>query len=167
MTILSIAFLMYSSTTISANRQREASREGAIASDAAREMIENLRSVPFSDLYALYDHNVLDDPGGRGTAPGPRFAVARLKPVPGMPDDTIGEVQLPEMEVSPGVWELREDLVRSDLGMPRDLNGDSIIDARDHALDYVHMPVRIVLVWQGRFGPRTQSLDTLLVDYRR
>ena len=167
LTILTIAFLMYSSTAISANRQRDASRENSIASDATREMLETLRSVPLAEVYGRYNHEGSDDPGVPGSAPGHRWVVASLNPIPGMPDGTIGEVQFPEMEVAEGVWELREDLVRPELGMPRDLNGDSIIDSRDHSDDYVMLPVRVVLAWQGRFGPRVQGMNTQLVDYRR
>lgn len=167
MTLLSVAFLLYTSTAISVNREREAARENAIASDAAREVLETLRSEPLAGLYALYNRDPADDPGGPGTAPGNRFTVDGLKALPGMPDGTVGEIQLPEMEVAPGVWQLREDLLRTDLGTPRDLNADSIIDGNDHALDYTLLPVRVRLDWQGRFGPRSIEMDTLVVDYRR
>lgn len=167
LTILSIAFLMYASTSISVNRQREATRESSIAAFAARDVIENLRAEPIGNVYALYNSDPADDPGGPGTAVGSRFPVPELKPVPGMPDGMIGEVQLPTMEVAPGVWEVREDLVRPDLGMPRDLNGDSIIDSVDHADDYVQLPVRVRLDWKGRYGLRSLKMDTLLVHYRR
>jgi hypothetical protein len=84
-----------------------------------------------------------------------------------MPDGMIGEVQLPTMEVEPGVWQVREDLVRPDLGMPRDLNGDSIIDSLDHSEDYLQLPVRVRLDWKGRHGLRSLKMDTFLVHYRR
>lgn len=167
MTILSVAFLMYASTSISVNRQREASRESSIAAFAAREVIENLRAERIEDVYAIYNPDPADDPGAPGSAVGHRFPVPELNPVPGMPDGMIGEVQLPVMEVAPGVWELREDLVRPDLGMPRDLNGDSIIDSVDHADDYVQLPVRVRLDWRGRYGLRSLKMDTFLVHYRR
>lgn len=165
--LLSIAFLMYSSTTVSVNRQREASREMAIASDAAREVMERIRSLPLEEVYPSYNRDPSDDPGGPGTAPGHRFPVEELEPIPGMPDGTIGEVQFPEMEVAAGTWELREDLLRPDMGMPRDLNGDSILDLEDHADDYVHLPVRVRLDWRGRHGPRSLKLDTMIVPYRK
>jgi len=167
MTILSIAFLMYASTSISVNRQREATRESSIAAFAARDVIENLRAEPIENVFAIYNADPADDPGGPGTAVGNRFPVPELKPVPGLPDGMIGEVQLPTMEVAPGVWEVREDLVRPDLGMPRDLNGDSIIDSVDHAGDYVQLPVRVRLDWKSRYGLRSLKMDTLLVHYRR
>lgn len=167
MTILSIAFLMYSSTSISVNRQRAASRESSIAAHAARETLETLRGETLSNIYALYNSDPSDDPLGPGTAPGHRFAVSGLNPIPGMPDGMIGEVQLPEMEIAEGVWQLREDLVRPDLSMPRDLNGDSIIDGNDHSTDYVQLPVRVRIDWKGRYGPRSLKMDTFIVEYRK
>ena len=167
MTILSVAFLMYASTSISVSRQREATRESSIAAAAAREVIENLRAEPLETVFASYNRDPADDPGLPGSAPGHRFPVEGLRPVPGMPDGMIGEVQLPAMEVAAGVWELREDLFRPDLGMPRDLNGDSIIDSVDHKDDYTQLPVRVRLDWKGRYGLRSLKMDTFLVHYRR
>ncbi|MFN0007913.1 MAG: prepilin-type N-terminal cleavage/methylation domain-containing protein [Planctomycetota bacterium] len=166
-TILGVAFLMYAGTSISVNRQREATRESSVAAFAARDVLENIRAEPIADVFAIYNPDPADDPDGPGTAVGHRFPVPELRPVPGMPDGMIGEVQLPTMEVAPGVWELREDLVRPDLGMPRDLNGDSIIDSVDHSNDYLQLPVRVRLDWKGRYGLRSLRMDTFLVHYRR
>jgi hypothetical protein len=51
--------------------------------------------------------------------------------------------------------------------MPRDLNGDNIIDGEDHADDYLVLPVRIRIQWIGRMGPRTYALETIVADFRR
>ena len=86
-----------------------------------------------------------DDPDGLGSAPGHRFAVEGLDPLPTALDGLIGEVHLPGVEVEPRKWQLREDQVLPALGLPRDLNGDSILDEGDHALDYVPLPVRVTI----------------------
>jgi hypothetical protein len=48
------------------------------------------------------------------------------------------------------------------LGMPRDLNGDGAVDTADHSLDYVILPVRVRVTWQGVGGARTVETSTVL-----
>lgn len=55
---------------------------------------------------------------------------------------------------------LREDYIDARLGMPRDLNGDSLIDDLDHADDYIVLPVHVQIRWRGDFGPRVYDLYT-------
>ena len=55
---------------------------------------------------------------------------------------------------------LREDYVDERMGMPRDLNGDSLIDELDHADDYTVLPVHVEIEWRGTFGPRRLDLYT-------
>ena len=45
---------------------------------------------------------------------------------------------------------LREDVFMPELGLPMDLNGDGVIDAQNHALDYKVLPVTIQLRWARR-----------------
>jgi len=59
---------------------------------------------------------------------------------------------------------LREDVVLPKLGMPRDLNGDSMIDNVDHARDYFILPVHIRIEWIGSNGPRSFDLFTMLTN---
>ena len=63
-------------------------------------------------------------------------------------------------------WELREDYQDADWGMPRDLTGDSIIDAENHAHSYILLPVRVLIEWQGRVGPRRYEVLTMLADFK-
>jgi prepilin-type N-terminal cleavage/methylation domain-containing protein len=59
-------------------------------------------------------------------------------------------------------YTLREDFQDARMGLPRDLNGDSLIDDCDHSLDYLILPVHVEIVWRGRFGPRRYDLYTQL-----
>ncbi len=59
---------------------------------------------------------------------------------------------------------LREDYVNNKLGMPRDLNGDNVVDTLDHGADYVLLPVCIRLEWQGSSGPTTFEIYTMFGD---
>lgn len=63
-------------------------------------------------------------------------------------------------------WMLREDYVDANLGMPRDLNGDSIIDNKDHSEDYILLPVQIRVEWQGTSGRRWLDVYSMLTDLR-
>lgn len=167
MSVLSVAFLVYVQTDLLLRRERSAQREVAIAASAAQRMIETMRSEPFETLYARYDSNPFDDPGAPGTAPGPSFAVAGLEPLSGALRGMAGFVHLPERQTAPRVWKMLENDVRPDLGLPRDLDGDSIVDGEDHTDDYVLLPVRVTVDWQSRLGRRHFEITTTLCEVRR
>ena len=61
-----------------------------------------------------------------------------------------------------GSIQLREDVVLPALGMPSDLDGNTIIDALDHSANYRVLPVRVRVRWQGMNGTRTMTADTVL-----
>ena len=61
---------------------------------------------------------------------------------------------------------MREDLADAELGTPRDLNGDCLVDASDHAADYTLLPVVVRLRWQSHHGPREFRLYTALSELR-
>ena len=91
-----------------------------------------------------------------------------LDPLPDDADGRVGELIFPEVNTAaalPAIWELREDAVIPELGLPRDLNGDSIVDAADHAADYAVLPVIVRLEWMGDFGPRIFEMHTMLVEF--
>ena len=58
--------------------------------------------------------------------------------------------------------ELREDVVMPELGLPRDLNGDGVIDSNNHANDYRVLPLCIDVEWQDQQGIRSVSYYTTL-----
>jgi len=164
--ILTVAFGMFSTTMMANNRTRVINRDTAISAEAARAVFETMHNVEFGEVFARYNSDPADDPDGPGTAPGSGFSVPGLDPLPGDADGFVGHVVLPESEALP-VWQLREDFADANLGLPRDLNGDSIVDDQDHALDYLILPVRIEIEWQGRFGPRRMTASTMLTDIRK
>lgn len=163
--VLAVAMLHFGSSVGSTARLRAILRENAVAREAARATIETLRGTPFADVYATYNGRPDDDPGGAGTAPGPRFLVAGLDPLETAADGLHGEIQFPEFDAGAGAVELREDAVDDDLGMPRDLNGDSTIDGDDRANDYFILPVRVRIEWEGTSGPRVLDTCTLLCEF--
>lgn len=167
MMVMTTALLVFSSTVTGIARQRATLRERVLALDAARNRLETLRSEDFHAVYALYNADGLDDPLGAGTAPGARFDVPGLTPVDAALDGLAGEVEFPAArdENENGVLRLREDLEDGDLGMPRDLSGDGVIDADDHGGDYFVLPVRVRIRWKSGSGERECTLSTQLCRY--
>ena len=209
MAVVVIAAGIFSRMVIATSKLRQINRENALAADAARVVVEQMRNERFSELFALYNPDPDDDPGGIGTGPGNLFAVERLELLSDSATGFQGEVILPsylsdeaskldgtrweyeklsgtitaitgliggllkgggstEPEPEPeAVWALREDFENEDLGMPRDLNGDSVLDAEDHSEDYILLPVLIRIEWAGGNGDRSYELHTMITDMLR
>lgn len=186
MSVLLVAASIFYRMLASTTQLRDTNRENAVAADAARVCLEEMRNASFSELWALYNDDPSDDPDGPGTAPGNRFRVEDLDPLPGSPGGTVGEVILPaqltQVEVTveepmgklggggtttmivDELW-LREDVVDPELGLPRDLNGDNVVDTLDHAEDYLVLPVCVRIRWQSAFGERSMRVVTMLTDF--
>ena len=134
-------------------------RESALASRAVQSKLEEVKAVAFSEAFARYNSTAADNPA-LGTSPGNTFAVVGLSPQDGDADGFVGSVQFP----GPGNA-LQENVVDEELGMPRDLDGDTVTDAADHAGDYRVLPVRVVVQWKGKNGARSLDMVTVLTEY--
>jgi hypothetical protein len=146
---------------LAATAESSADRRGtSLASSAARDIVERMRALPAHERFASYNSDPADDPGGAGTAPGALFAVAGLTLLEGDADGFVGAVEFPTTQ---GV--LREDSSDARLGMPRDLNGDTLIDDQPHNADYVILPVRVRIEHQVRGARRVFELHTEMVDW--
>jgi len=165
--ILLVALLIFSSTVSGMAKQRTVNRETGLAVNAARNMLESLRSQDFAQVFALYNTDPADDPGGAGSAPGARFAVEGLKEAADAPDDLEGEVQFPVLVVPATGLALREDIEDRGLGMPRDLSGDNKVDDQDHGDSYYILPVRVRVRWNSPNGPRQYELCSQLCRFER
>jgi len=143
------------SVMLSSVRLDALDREEALARDAARLVVEQMKGATFSQIFATYDADTADDPGGAGSAPGSTFDVKGLDVQPGAAH--VGSIVFPTVGA-----QLREDAVVADLGMPRDLNGDGVVDAASHAADYCVLPVRVEIRWRGVDGDRTYALRTVI-----
>jgi hypothetical protein len=135
-------------------------KETAQARAAAQQMLEQLQNLPAGDVYATFNEITTDDPYGTGSAPGSVFSV-RTKPSAIQVSNMVGEVLFPDI---PALGELREDTVDPLLGMPRDLNGDGNVDAANHANDYMYLPVRVRITWQGIAGERSFEVCSVLLN---
>lgn len=162
-TITTISVYLLSSTITASIAHTEVKRERTMAVAAAMNLIERMHSEPFGDLFALYNDDPDDDPGGPGTAPGKVFDVQGLELR--NPDESMGPVG--EVIMSSSTAELREDTEMESLSMPRDLNGDLLIDEVDHSDDYIVLPVTVRITWTGRAGRRSFDMSTMLAKLEK
>ncbi len=145
LTVISVAVYMMSSTITATMMHSAARKERTVSVESAMNVLEHMRAVPFDELYRLYNDNPDDDPDGPGTAPGATFNVVGLTPREG--SNAVGFVVMPSLE-----GKLRENLNMPELSLPRDLNGDLIIDSLDHAEDYKVLPIEVRIEWTGSSG---------------
>jgi len=159
-TLGSLLLVALSNSILTSVKATSVNKESALASDGIADLVERLQGVGhFKDVFALYDANPNDDPGIPGSAPGNHFAVHGLQVPDDEPGGFVGEIVFPTIGN-----QLREDVVLPDLGMPRDLNGDGVIDSADHAGDYKVLPVMLRVHWKGVGSKRSMVIRTILAD---
>lgn len=163
-TLLVISVGGFTRVILSASRATSTQHEWTVAQEAARGVIETLHAADFADVFARYNDDASDDPAS-GASPGAGFAVASLSPMAGDADGLAGEIVFPTTHVL-GALELREDAFVPRLEMPRDLNGDGVVDDEDHAGDYRILPVLVRVEWRSPAGKARLEMATLLADYR-
>ncbi|MEM7307007.1 MAG: type II secretion system protein [Planctomycetota bacterium] len=165
-TVVGVIAMMLLTRMIGAlDKQKRINRERALAAAATANLLERMRGEDFGEVFALYNQDPADDPGGAGSAPGARFAVDGLAPAEDSPDGLTGEITFADVAGAGTARLLREDVANDLLGTPRDLNGDSMIDGDDHAADYYLLPISIRIRWQGGIGPRELVTTTQLCDF--
>ena len=157
--VLVVAVLGTMASITSAAMVGRSTRETTIAHKAAQRMLERMHGMPCSQVVGTFNTQPNDDPGGANTAPGPNFAVPGLDVRDGDPDGFAGEVLLP---LGFPDSKIEEDMVDPSFGMPRDLNGDGVVDGVDHAGDYIIMPVRVRVEWTGTSGERAVEIESIL-----
>ena len=188
MAILVVASGILARTLAGTSGMRTVNRENSLSIEGGRQVLEQMRDQEYRDLFVLYNADPQDDPMGVGTAPGATFAIAGLEALPAA-GGQHGEIEMPAMLVevpveggggqqmmmgegesepeTKWVWQLREDFVDDELGMPRDLNGDNVIDSKDHSEDYIILPVRVRMSWEGLGGTRTTQLHTMFTEFTK
>jgi type II secretory pathway pseudopilin PulG len=127
---------------------------------ATRAMIGKLAQVgatQFDLIVTSFDSDKTNDPGGAGAAPGADFDVDGMKATKNSATGHVGSVVFPLVG-----GQLREDAVIPELGMPRDLNGDGVIDGADHKNDYQLLPVLVRVDWAGVDGNSNVKICKLL-----
>jgi type II secretory pathway pseudopilin PulG len=161
--VLLFGLLGFSQAVLRSAATNEASREGALAAAAARELIETMQAEEFATLFRRYNDDPADDPGMAGSAPGANFAVAGLDPQDGDADGFVGRVEFPVQAGAAGI--LREDLVLPAMGTPRDIDGDDVVDAADKKDSYRLLPVVVRIQWRGRATDSQAVFRTVLGSF--
>lgn len=157
MVVFAIGVLAAISVLVSSMKLDAVNRETKVAFDAARARMETVRSEAFLQVARVFNANPADDPGGNGTALGATFSVTGLPSVAaGAPPH--GAVVLPV----DGNGVIRENVNIPELGMPRDLNLDGVVDGGDRSADAMILPVLVRVRWNGATGARETSISLVL-----
>lgn len=156
LSVMLVAFGGVTMATLRAGTQKREASQTLAATEAALEVIGELKRTPLDEVFARFNENGDDDPDGPGTAPGSGFEVQGLRAPDGV-GERVGIIEFP----GDGMTLLESDVdVR--LGMPRDLNGDG--DAVDSVTDYELLPVRIRVRWSSPSGQREIALVSTLYE---
>ena len=128
MVFLMIAFLGFTSLLIMNTQSQETSAREALVTNALRNMAETMRSTPFSDIATTYQ--------------GFSFSISGT--------NATGTVQVfvDETDNSPAATEL---------GLPRDLDGDGAATNANVTGSYMLLPVTIEVAWTDRAGSQTRD----------
>lgn len=156
MVVMTIVMLMLTSTITSVATESNSRLERQLALTAAGNIMEEMRATPFTEIFQRYNSDASDDPAGAGSAPGSHFDVEGLEPWPDDEDHHTGEIIFPSP--GPSLSELSND---SSLQMPRDLNGDMVVDDKDHVLDHIILPAAVRVRWKGKSGKHVVVLYTM------
>lgn len=159
-----VATYMLSTSVTAAVANTVTRQQRAVAAEGAMNCMEQIRSKPMELVFALFNENPGDDPGGEGTAFGPYFDVVGLSPVldeEGVPQP-IGQVLLPGDGTT-----LDETFEQPEFGLPRDLNGDLHVLPGDCSSDYLVLPVTVRVEWRSQLGDRSLEISTLLMDLEK
>ncbi|MFT7676333.1 MAG: prepilin-type N-terminal cleavage/methylation domain-containing protein [Planctomycetota bacterium] len=152
--VMTVGVLGYLQALTQSENSARTSRQVSTATSDASNILEQIASVPFDEAYARYNANPADDPAGVDS-PGSTFQVDGLGD--GL-TNVICEVVFPG---DADFGELREDADMPELGFPRDLNVDGVIDNLDHGTDYALLPVIVRISWSG-VSSSTIELKTIL-----
>ncbi len=163
MAVLTVGVLSFIQVLVASSRAERKNNELARATQAARQTLESIDAEAFGQAFRRFNDTGDDDPGGANTAPGKHFAIEGLSALPGDADGFAGEVIFPTLPNAPE--SLREDIASTELGMPRDLNGDNVIDAANHATDYWMLPVIVRVRWRSASGPGVYELKSVIGNY--
>jgi prepilin-type N-terminal cleavage/methylation domain-containing protein len=157
MALFSIGGLAVAGSLNYSLRLNAVNRETAVATQEARRVLEEIRSLPLEDVLKTYNDDPADDLDGYDTAAGNLFDLTSLAAPVGEEGGAKVEVVLP---LSAG--ELLENLTNTTLGTIGDLDGDSKIDGKDHIEDFKVLPMAIRVRWKGAGGDRELTLHTIL-----
>ena len=149
MTVLTVALMAMSASTLKMNSLRRQNRERAVAQNMVRIMSENVYSISETNLRTAkgtaqtWSELMVQSlsPGGEL---GNTFDVTELASKAGQP--SVGTIQLILDET------LSDAALGFEMGMPRDLNGDRDANDNDVTIGARILPIVITARWNGVTG---------------
>lgn len=163
MALLGVSALGALSVTVSSMTLEATNRDSAVALAATQQVVEQMQSVPFDEIFARFNANPADDPDGNGTALGADFSLttwedAERKQVAPMKIQSMEQMTSPieitvefpmngnQLDESPDdpIWG----------GRAWDLDGDG--DTSGFSGTYEVLPVRVVATWVTPSGDERQ-----------
>ncbi|MEM9379953.1 MAG: prepilin-type N-terminal cleavage/methylation domain-containing protein [Planctomycetota bacterium] len=159
--IVTVAVYILTSTVTAAVSHSIVKRQRTLAVEAAMNVIERMRALPPEDVFALFNDDEGDDPYGEETGYGPYFDVEGLD---GLLDTKGDELPVGEVLLPGDGAVLDESLSQPELGLPRDLDGNLVIEPGNCADRYIVLPVLVRVEWMSRLGPRRFDMATMVVD---
>jgi len=161
--IVTVGIMGIMATTTSSFKLTNISKRETLAMNAAQQMIETIRNdANFAQIYANYNTDAADDPGGAGLSPGANFAVTGLSVAATDADGMAGRISFPDVNVG-GVLQLREDIVNAEWGMTYDFRYDGVTDVGvDHKGDYTLLPVGAFVEWDEGGSTRSVVFRTFI-----
>ncbi len=155
--VLAVAVGALVGTMFSALRLDQVNESRAAANQALRTVLEDMKAQEFSTVYAAFNTSSADDPNPDYDYKTALDLKGKL-PAGACGSAPVAQVVFPEDELGA----LREDTVDPSLGLPRDLNGDDVIDGNDHSADYKLLPVTVKLEWESPSGPQKIQVATVI-----
>jgi prepilin-type N-terminal cleavage/methylation domain-containing protein len=163
--VLAVASVGTLSVTVTTASLDAANRSEAAATAVCRKIMEELCAVPFTEVFARFNLDPLDDPLGVGTAVGSLFSIVP-NVVDGLQIKEVDELAIPmDVNISFPV-NAAGDLVERNAtgawaGYQLDLNGDGVVTGAK-ATTYKVLPVMITVSWNGPQGPQTLQVPRVL-----
>jgi len=145
MTVLMVALMAMSASTLQSHSLRRQNRERAVAQNAVRQISEEIHAL--SDRIRRQESSwsqAVVAALSAGGELGDRFAVRELTPAPGEP--SVGTIRLVLDET------LSDADLQVELGMPRDLDGDGAAASGDVTSSAMILPVVVTARWTGVSG---------------
>ncbi len=155
--VLMVGMLGLSAAMIGSLNLNDVNRQSSIATQAARSVLENMRSEGFATLFRRYNATNTDDVG---TSPGSNFGVTGLEPLANDADGMVGEIIFPTAANQPAVL---SEVAGNDFPLiGRDLNQNGDATDGDVTGDYVLLPVTIRIRWRGVGGEKSMQFTSML-----
>ena len=156
--ILAVALIGIAGALLGSSNLHASNSNVGLATLAAATVVEEVRGMTIADVYALHNSDKSDDPGGAGTAPGPRFEVEGLPPL--ADGGGAGQILFPVAgsdlsEIPGGVFD----------GETWDLNLDTVIVKGARIISEVKiLPIVVRVSWSGASGERSVEVRTVISD---